>query len=692
MTTAATPAPTTGLKELLDAANEAAKREATQWFYFVTLMVYLAAAVGGVTHRKLFLAEPVTLPIFNVALPLTGFFIVAPAIFVVLHFYSLAQLRVMTRKVEAALARAAELGEPLDAVMLRLDSFAVAQMLAGRHVGRRSVALAAMAWITLIIAPVGLLLFFQIRFLPYHDAAVTWVHRVLLAVDLALLWWLWPRPRWSARAVVTRAAAAAGTVLVGFFALVLATVPGEWADDLAQNATWEVGPYTQIRSTDPLVRARDPLLVLWDRIVGRGHPPSAPEPQNPDRTTHDIFEAEPWPVALRRALFDGPMHPIQERATSLFSRFLFLPHERFVPSKDSDFADLERTLVLRGRDLRGAVLFRADLRKADLTGAQLQGASLENARLHGADFGHAQLQEAFLYNADVQGAWLTDAKLQGAWLVSANLQGARLDNANLQGAWLNNAQLQGVALVDLELQGANLSGAQLQGANLRTAQLQGADLTAANLQGAALNNAQLQGANLTGAQLQGATLAFAKLQGAILRHAQLEGAALNSAQVWRSNAEGTDLTLADMTGLDFAPLNDPQALIEMAAGAIPPGFARNAASERLAVLTRSLSADEELGLRAHWPDPVPTDPPDPARVASLLGDLACAPQYAPHIAELIARQTVALSPEDMIKRPDLTQASAALARRLLDAENCPGARGLSEWASTRLRLFAEIRP
>ena len=45
----------TGLNDLLNAANDAAKREATQYFFLVTLMVSLAVAVGGTTHRKLLL-------------------------------------------------------------------------------------------------------------------------------------------------------------------------------------------------------------------------------------------------------------------------------------------------------------------------------------------------------------------------------------------------------------------------------------------------------------------------------------------------------------------------------------------------------------------------------------------------------------------------------------------------------------
>ena len=74
------PEPQPDLKLLADAANEAAKREGAQWFYFVTIMLTLAAIVGSTTHRVLFLEDPVKVPILSVELPLRGFYLAAPTI------------------------------------------------------------------------------------------------------------------------------------------------------------------------------------------------------------------------------------------------------------------------------------------------------------------------------------------------------------------------------------------------------------------------------------------------------------------------------------------------------------------------------------------------------------------------------------------------------------------------------------
>ena len=58
-----------------------------------------------------------------------------------------------------------------------------------------------MALITLALAPVALLLLIQIKFLPYHSEWITWLHRGLLALDLMLVWTLWPgyRSGWGVR-------------------------------------------------------------------------------------------------------------------------------------------------------------------------------------------------------------------------------------------------------------------------------------------------------------------------------------------------------------------------------------------------------------------------------------------------------------------------------------------------------------
>jgi hypothetical protein len=108
-----------GTKEaeaLAAALNHSAERVQTLWFSFLTFMLYLAIATGTTTHRMLFLESPLNLPVLNIALPLLGFYVLTPIIFVVFHFYmplNLVLLARTARAFEDALARApAPMGSP----------------------------------------------------------------------------------------------------------------------------------------------------------------------------------------------------------------------------------------------------------------------------------------------------------------------------------------------------------------------------------------------------------------------------------------------------------------------------------------------------------------------------------------------------------------------------------------------------
>jgi hypothetical protein len=79
----------TDLKALRTAVVDAAGISAGLWLSYLFVLLYLLIAVGGVTHRDLFLEDPVKLPFLNVDLPLVGFFVLGPTLFLILHAYVL---------------------------------------------------------------------------------------------------------------------------------------------------------------------------------------------------------------------------------------------------------------------------------------------------------------------------------------------------------------------------------------------------------------------------------------------------------------------------------------------------------------------------------------------------------------------------------------------------------------------------
>ena len=654
------------LEALRAAVVDAAGVGAGLWFSYLFVLFYMLVAAGSVTHKDMFFESPVKLPFLNVDLPLTGFFWLGPALFLIAHAYVLIHFVMLAGKVSAF---DSALYDQIDNVEVRarlrrqLPSNIFVQFLAGppeARYGAMGLLLWLIALITLVLAPVALLVFFELQFLPYHDEWITWWQRLAVGIDLLLIWMFWPAisPRLDAEREPRRrrlvpviqqvgttvsmyGISVASVLLVG----VVATFPGERLEAVQQCV--------------------NPIFI--QRAL----------------------------VAVREALVAGTIDTARRKPESLWSNRLVLP------GLDAKIAATSETVSLRARNLEGAVLIGAVLRKVDFTGANLRGIFLDNA-----DLRDAKLDCALAFReAPRDNRKPSCVLLEGASLIETQLQGASLNGAQLQGASLNGAQLQGASLDGAQLQGASLDGAthryeaerrtldsvdwriypaQLQGASLNGAQLQGASLNGAQLQGASLGRAQLQGASLNGAQLQGASLIETQLQGASLKDAQLQGALLDGAFTWRLDHEKIDLTNAviawprpgqvvscDDAVRNFACEWTPQRFRELRDKInreVPEGPGRERALEGIDTLDpeKPLPGEEHIveSWTARGKAPLSTSAYE-AEVAKQWQQAGCAAEGSPYVvSRLITRMT---------PRPFAEQLAAAFL-----AETCKGARGLSE--------------
>jgi hypothetical protein len=181
------PPDTKEVEALAASLNHSAERVQTLWLSFISFALYLAIAAGTTTHRILFREDPLKLPVLNIDLPLIGFYVLAPIIFVVFHSYVLLNLVLLARTAKSfgdALTKVFPEGSAANEMFrMRIENTLFAQLLVGRYW-----LLTLMAIITLAVAPVALLALMQARFLPYHSEWLTWLHRGLLALDLLLVW------------------------------------------------------------------------------------------------------------------------------------------------------------------------------------------------------------------------------------------------------------------------------------------------------------------------------------------------------------------------------------------------------------------------------------------------------------------------------------------------------------------------
>ena len=438
-------------KEFVDEANRASDPAWSSWLAFLLLLTYVVVTLAGVSHKALLLNSPVKLPIINADIPLVGFFQYAPLLFLLVYLSLLVQHVILARKyrkfTDAIAPYEMETGSEHPA-RERVHSYVFSQIAAGPKANLiTKFMMQLIVYVTFSVLPIITLLYFQIKFLPYHDVSITYWHRIAVILGFAMLILLTPlmqntgpaRRKWDIK-VGPQAEAweASGTQvllvlillpLVVGFSWLIATVPDEWIDrrlGFVAPASVRGGAEEEARLLNPLVRR-----IVYDRL-----------PSDDDKG---------W---WRRWL--------------LSYRVLIV--------EDTDLgADEDAKVVLRERNFRFALLSRSDLHRADLAWADLRAAQMWKTLAKGK---------------------LKDAQLQGAFLKEAQLQGAQLNSAQLQGADLSKAQLQG----------AELSYANLQGADLRGAKLQGADLSGANLQGADLEGAELQGAKLDGVQASGREL------------------------------------------------------------------------------------------------------------------------------------------------------------------------------------------
>ena len=470
------------LEAIKKAVDDAASVGGGLWLSYLFVLFYLAVAAGAVTHADLFFENPVKLPFLNIELPLLAFFFLAPILFLVVHAYTLVHLVMLTdkakrfhqalhdqiggrRPTETSEARAS--ATVCDGNCRATSSSSFSPDRPDVREGPFGWLLRAIAWVTLVIAPVLLLLMMQIQFLPFHSSFITWTQRVALLADLVLSGGCGARSCPGARL----------------------TADARWA-----SWAWTgVGVVLSACAVLFSSGGRRPFPASGRKIVWRIGDSS--------RRADEIGTADTRCRFMIGFSISQSMTPTRRRRLP-FSSTLVLTGLNVYEGLDIDDPEKAKwrdfVFRARGRDLKGAIFDLADLPKVDFEGAELQGASLQSRRSF-----RARRSMARSFRARRSMARSFRARRSMARSFRARRSMARSFRARRSMARSFRAR--------------RSTGAQLQGASLNRAQLQGASLNAAQLQGASLDGAQLQGASLDGAQLQGASLDCARASGRVAR-------------------------------------------------------------------------------------------------------------------------------------------------------------------------------
>jgi hypothetical protein len=410
-------------KELADDVNRSSASTRNGWLFLLAIHAYLFVILAGLTHRDLLLNTPVSLPLLQVPISLTGFFLFAPLILVLIHMGILLQHVMLARQARELHSRISSIEGSnhfrQHRARFHVHPYSFTQLIAGGH---RSpffaFLLSLLVCVSLGALPIMLLVDFQTAFLPYHDQKITWAHRAYLVADILILIMFAVFMRYPTRAFfvgfgrtlvekpLTSLLCMVLSAGVMFFSICIATIPQERIDRI--------------------------MTSFWPAII-----PDHREDAGAPRTA---FLPTAW-------LLDGGIDTLSGRSLSPFARNLIVTDADLV--RDSAVEKSETSIGLRGRDLRFAIFDRSDLHLADLTGANLTGASLREVNL----------AEVRASRAVFRGADLRQAQL------SPRGEGIAFEKVDLRGA-----DLRGTNLAELDLRDVDLTSALLEGANLQGAQ------------------------------------------------------------------------------------------------------------------------------------------------------------------------------------------------------------------------------
>ena len=350
------------IDQLQVAADNAAGHVRNLYITFLLFGLYLAITIASTTHEELLRSEPVTLPIINVELPLFGFYWIAPALYVLLHFNLLIQFSLLGRKLhrlDQAIERHIKIASDRAARRDLLGVFAFSHMLIGRHhpVVLRFF-LRSMIFISVVLLPIVILLFTQLRFLPYHHVETSWAHRSFVLIDLLLILLLWLKIRYPLDEVRNQ--------------------PGRW---FLHRVPALLGAILVVTCSLTMSVPGDPLSGRFEALIGQDR-----YSELFDLSVEETNLVMAWPTKEQIAEFG------EEIAWRNFGEVISL---RF---RDLRYASFSKSTFTRadlfGADLHGAILQGANFRGARLTGTNLNGANLIAADLTGANLRQAYLESA----------------------------------------------------------------------------------------------------------------------------------------------------------------------------------------------------------------------------------------------------------------------------------------------------------
>ncbi|HZD30492.1 MAG TPA: pentapeptide repeat-containing protein, partial [Candidatus Angelobacter sp.] len=421
---------------LLESTSATAR---STYFTMVAGCVYLVLAILNTTDYSLITnSTSLLLPIINVTIPVTMFYLVAPLVICTIYVYFVSvQHRILNllRRMPQVLPDGSR---PWEAALSWLP---FAEETRGKRArGLAAKIIGAVPTLTAYSVPPIVLLLLWERYLAADNWRITFYHILAFAVAVVVCSFsfthglqLAERTENGGRSSVALAGALAAVLLYLSVSVLMGGPPpkGEYSgvvaerpakqEDIADRNTY----YAEVTNGGAWATTGRGLFLL----LGLHPYPNLTRARGGDASGGES---------------SGAAFPTNWAEPYLPARNAYLVSAQFMGCN------------LKNMDLRGAVLSKAKLEDCGLEGAVLSGAKLD-----GVDASEARFQGSILINADLTSSRLSGIYLTSSVLLNATLDKALMDDAHLENAILSNADVNEVNLTGAVMDGANLSAARL---------------------------------------------------------------------------------------------------------------------------------------------------------------------------------------------------------------------------------------
>jgi uncharacterized protein YjbI with pentapeptide repeats len=472
---------------LLKSINEISKSLRPQFVGFLLVIAYLTVTISSITDFELLVGEGAKLPLIDTQVPLRFFFIFSPPLILIYHYQVLMQLLILARTAERFVRETHRFGKNRFFDRYSVDSFMLSYSIAGPERGIINYLISIPLVISAIILPPSILLLIQLKFLPYQSEFITWSHRIVIFIDLAILSYLTPlifnfkaTQRWRSKALdrAKKRQFHLTKTKVLIFSLVAPVMIFSWCIALIPLEPWEnvVNYATTLGSRQKENEAIDPPMTKWFFF---------PIGTEGKRLTADNCLDKKELRLLHRSL------DLCRRV--LVSNTLKAEvHSDLMNYKPEALKQVER-LILTGRNFRFANFQNSRLPLANLSENDFQGANFNFADLRFASLSGSNLKQAKFIRANLSGANITGGADRSGNMDYANFESAILTCSTFDA----DASSKNVTFINAIAAGASFSMRDFSGSNFSGANLLHTDFTAIKID----KNTKFDSANVFAAEI-----------------------------------------------------------------------------------------------------------------------------------------------------------------------------------------------